>query len=999
MTVTGLTVLSRDRACTRCPLSAQEGLRNVCIPTHLLPYSERGHDQAVLFLSAAPSYHEDAEDRNFAGPAGWKLDTFYVHGSGVRELADLWAANSIRCRPPQDTQPTAAQITACAPYLAADIAWLSARYRRVAIVALGGPALRAVLGVNRSIADQAALQAQRIDADITPHSPLLQAAQSGNVWLFGTYNPAYLLSDPSTEQKVIPVMDALCEWLATGTITYEEMPAVETAPLCPPGFNGPVSMDTETHACLVGSPMRAFHPRKAMIVDGVRRDDLIVCSSIAWKDPSGALHVGYFDWRDPAHRARFLEWLRAASEIWGQNLSYDLKMIRAVMGESSIPAWRPVRDLLVETFLYDDLQERGLKVVSFIYRIATYAEDRKPVRSYHGPDDPALPAYACKDAWVAYRGIEIARRWQAEKFSAHPVARSKLSPDRDRWYSDQIWSAVLMEEHGCAISVRKLSELDRATRDTLASVTREAETLDLTVSGEGKLLTARALIHEAAACAVDASIAVYGEDAPETHRARSVVGKLELTDGGDISVGANNRNQLMGVLPLAHPSSARMARKLAVYSEAQSLGKILSSYTGVLLNGKLIDERYPFTRFTIVNAKSKHWSHEINPRTKKPYAAGRRIKKLPDKSRPVPVYDRRDALIRLTRRPDVGIAYPSIFILPKAADETGPGGGTKQFRWSFKAPALQTLPEKVFACLTSRFPGGRVLKYDLTSIEWRMAGYRSNDPVILREIADGVDMHERTAGELLSMDIAGDDLAAWIRTDAGRTTLCAAPDSATRTAARLAYDQGTESSERFLEIAYAWARNKVGKSPNFAWSYAGQVPVIVATCRVKGGIEIPEPVVRAWWEGMERRYRVYVAYRNAHIDAACAECAVHVPILGQSRSFAGTPDEIRSIYGEEITSPPIQTPSACLMQSAIVGVQRHFHDHRMKSVVCLNIHDALVVDAHPTEADGMPALVEWHLRNNWYLRALESHHDNRPFPLAFEGEWLDGGPLGNAQAP
>lgn len=987
VTLSVIPSLGRNRSCDLCALS--NGPRNPCIPTTLLPYSQQGHDQAVLFCGTAPSYFEDLQDCNFVGPAGTRLDSFYVHGSGIQDYADLYGTNAVRCRPPQDASPTVSQIQACSRYLQSDIAILSAKYRRVAIVALGNIALRAVLDTGRSVADQASLQAQRITPEITPKSPLLESAKSGNVYLFGTYNPAYLDVDPSAESRVISVMEALYEWLVTGTITYETMPPIEIAPVLPAGFSGPVAFDTETHACLIGSPMNSFHPRKAAIIDGVPRDSLIVCSSIAWRDADGILHLGYFDWRDRIiHISRFLEWLTAADEIWGQNLQYDLKMVRYVLGRNAVPTWRPVRDLLVETFLYDDLQERDLKTTAFLYRIASYAEDRKAVRAYNGPDDPQLSIYACKDAWTTYRGIEIARQWQAEKFSEHPIARSKLSPDRDRWYSDQVWSALLMEEDGCAISVKALDELDKTTRAALAAILAEAESLGLIISGPGKMESARALILEAAACAVSETARLYGTDSPQHRKALETTGALSLTDKQAVSIGTDNRNQLLGILPLASDNAALYARKLSLFSEAQSLGKILSSYTGVLLRGKKIAETYPM-RPVIVNRKAKHWAHEINPRTGKPYVTGRRIKYVPDKSRPIPQYRRTDAVMRIKERPHIGIAYPSIFILPKAADDTGPSGGTKQFRWSFKAPALQTLPEKVFGCLTSRFPGGRVLKYDLKAIEWRMAGYRSNDPVILSEIANGIDMHERTASELLEMNIGDPDvLRKWIQSNRGRTILCAAPDAETRLAARHAFETATELTDRFLQTVYRWARNKVGKSPNFAWAYGGQDPVIIATCRVKGGVEIPPGIARAWWLGMQSRYTVYAEYREAHVAAACRDLAVHLPILGQSRSFSGTPDEIRRIYGEEITSPPIQTPSACLMQSAITELQRHFTFHNMKSIVCLNIHDALVVDVHPNEIPGMPALVEHHLRNNWYLSRLQEYHNNRPFPLDFEGDWL-----------
>lgn len=982
-----LSVLPRNPTCTLCDLSSQD-IRSICIPAHLLPYSQGPYDQAVLFLSSAPSFNEDQQGRNFVGPAGDKLDSFYVHGGGIERLADLWCANAVRCRTPQDTDPSIGQLRACSGYLQADVSYLSARYRRVAIVCLGGPALRAVLGTGRSVSQQASLQAQRIDVALTPDSPLLSSCKSGNVYLFGTYNPAYLLRDPSKEASVEPVMEALAEWLATGTITYEEMPPIEVSPRCPRNFSGPVAFDTETHACLVGSPMNAFHPMKAVVVDGVPRNDLIVCSSIAWRDGDDTLHVGYFDWREQSHRTRFIEWLTRASEVWGQNLQYDLKMVRAVLGTDSIPAWRPVRDLLIETFLYDDLQERGLKVVSFLYRIASYAEDRKPHHSYNTHDDPALPVYACKDSWTTYRGIEVSRRWQAEKFGAHPIARSKLSPARDRWYSDQVWSAVLMEEHGCAVSVSALSKLHSEVSASCAKVIEEARALGVIVEGPGKMESCTNLILEAASCAITASARVYGENSPEHVRAQEVVSKLETTDKNAISTGADNRNQLAGVLPLSDEAASLYARKLALFAEAQSLSKIVNSYTGVLLHGKRLDDTYPL-KWQLIAPNAKHWAWEINPRTGKPYSTGKRWKRVPDRSRPIAHYDRTHALMRIRGRKEVGIAYPSIYVIPKASDETGDGGGTKQFRWSFKQPALQTLPERVFDCICSRFVNGRLLKYDLSSIEWRMAGYRANDPVILMEIEQGVDMHARTASELLEMDITDEkELLRFVRSDRGRTTLCAAPDSATRSAARTAYETGTQESKDFLKVCYTWARNKVGKSPNFAWSYGGQVPIIIVTCRVKGGIEVSEATAQRWYDGMQSRYTVYAQYRESYMQMAQQDFAVHLPILGQSRSFLGTPEEIRRIYGEQITSPPIQTPAACIMQSAIVEVQREISSRGLRSVVCLNIHDALVVDVAPEDCSFMESLVQDRIRNNWYLRELVAFHDNRPFPLEFDGGWV-----------
>ncbi len=94
------------RACTACRL--HEG-RAQAVPGEGHPSTE------VLFIGEAPGLNEDRQGRPFVGAAGQFLDELL--GSVGWRRDEVYITNVVKCRPPQNRDPEADEIAACAPFL------------------------------------------------------------------------------------------------------------------------------------------------------------------------------------------------------------------------------------------------------------------------------------------------------------------------------------------------------------------------------------------------------------------------------------------------------------------------------------------------------------------------------------------------------------------------------------------------------------------------------------------------------------------------------------------------------------------------------------------------------------------------------------------------------------------------------------------------------------------------------------------------------------------
>lgn len=96
------TIAQEVRSCTRCPL--HHG-RVKAVP------GEGPADAKIMFIGEGPGYHEDRQGRPFVGPAGKLLDELLLMAGLQR--ADVFIANVVKCRPPQNRDPQPDEIEAC----------------------------------------------------------------------------------------------------------------------------------------------------------------------------------------------------------------------------------------------------------------------------------------------------------------------------------------------------------------------------------------------------------------------------------------------------------------------------------------------------------------------------------------------------------------------------------------------------------------------------------------------------------------------------------------------------------------------------------------------------------------------------------------------------------------------------------------------------------------------------------------------------------------------
>jgi DNA polymerase len=154
------------RACTRCEL--HRGRTQTV-------FGVGKRDADLLVIGEAPGADEDRQGEPFVGRAGQLLNAM-LRAIGLPR-SEVYIANILKCRPPNNRDPQPAEASACTPYLARQIALLKPR---------------AILAVGR-IAAQWLLQS---DAPIGRlRGQVFRYGDSGTP-LIVTYHPAYLLRTP-----------------------------------------------------------------------------------------------------------------------------------------------------------------------------------------------------------------------------------------------------------------------------------------------------------------------------------------------------------------------------------------------------------------------------------------------------------------------------------------------------------------------------------------------------------------------------------------------------------------------------------------------------------------------------------------------------------------------------------------------------------------------------------------------------------------------------------
>ena len=254
-------------------------------------------------------------------------------------------------------------------------------------------------------------------------------------------------------------------------------------------------------------------------------------------------------------------------------------------------------------------------------------------------------------------------------------------------------------------------------------------------------------------------------------------------------------------------------------------------------------------------------------------------------------------------------------------------------RFSGANPNMQNMPrggtfpvKKVFV---SRFNGGKIMEADFAQLEFRTAAFLSQDPIAMKEVKEGFDVHSYTAK---------------IITDAGQTT--SRQEAKAHTFAPLYGATGYGRTE--AEAAYY---------QHFMEKYKG---------------------VAAWHKVLAKQA---LGYRMVRIPSGREYAFPNV-----QRRRDGTVTNFTAIKNY-----PVQGfATADIVPLVLVEIYKRLDT--MKSVVVNSVHDSIVIDVHPDELEEVKFVIE-DVQKNLHTLIKQRWNVDFNVPLALEAKagdnWLE----------
>lgn len=168
--------------CPRCKLS--KGRTNIV-------FGQGNPNADLMFVGEAPGRDEDEQGLAFVGRAG-QLLTKIIEAIG-RTREDVFIANVIKCRPPNNRNPEPDEVASCKPFLDEQIRLISPKV----IVTLGTFAAQALLETDEPI------------GRLRGHWRTARGVR-----VMPTFHPAFLLRSPERKKDVWEDMKLVRDYLA-----------------------------------------------------------------------------------------------------------------------------------------------------------------------------------------------------------------------------------------------------------------------------------------------------------------------------------------------------------------------------------------------------------------------------------------------------------------------------------------------------------------------------------------------------------------------------------------------------------------------------------------------------------------------------------------------------------------------------------------------------------------------------------------------------------------
>jgi DNA polymerase len=167
--------------CTRCKLC--KGRQNIV-------FGVGNPNAKIMFIGEGPGRDEDIQGEPFVGRAG-QLLTKIIEAMGHKR-SDVYIANIVKCRPPNNRNPEPDEVATCKPFLIRQVETIRPRV----IVCLGSVATQNLLETDSKITR---MRGKFTEWQGTPVMP--------------TYHPAFLLRNPNMKKPVWEDMQQVMELL------------------------------------------------------------------------------------------------------------------------------------------------------------------------------------------------------------------------------------------------------------------------------------------------------------------------------------------------------------------------------------------------------------------------------------------------------------------------------------------------------------------------------------------------------------------------------------------------------------------------------------------------------------------------------------------------------------------------------------------------------------------------------------------------------------------
>jgi DNA polymerase I-like protein with 3'-5' exonuclease and polymerase domains len=220
-------------------------------------------------------------------------------------------------------------------------------------------------------------------------------------------------------------------------------------------------------------------------------------------------------------------------------------------------------------------------------------------------------------------------------------------------------------------------------------------------------------------------------------------------------------------------------------------------------------------------------------------------------------------------------------------------------RFSGSNPNMQNMPrggtfpvKKVFV---SRFPGGKIMEADFAQLEFRTAAFLSQDPVAMKEVTEGFDVHSYTAK---------------IITDAGQAT--------------------SRQEAKAHTFAPLYGATGYGRTPAEA----------------------------AYYQHFMEKYKGVAAWHKVLAKQALGYRLVRIP-SGREYSFPSVQRRRDGTVTNftAIKNYPVQGfATADIVPLVLLEIHKRLDS--MQSVVVNSVHDSIVIDIHPDEVQQVAQVIE-----------------------------------------